>query len=128
MYIYGGIYAVKHYSQIAFIKDRFLCTNITYVFKLACIIIIIHFMCVFCFNFDLLFRQKQAEGHLLLVTQERSMYRETLDRSRRQAQVHFFLEGKFVQPNITSRIIILSILYNRCIIPAICCSPIQSTS
>ena len=41
---------------------------------------------------------KRAEEHLLLVTQERSVYRQELDESRRQTQAHFLLEGKFVPP------------------------------
>ena len=41
---------------------------------------------------------QKAEEHLLLVTQERSVYREALDESRRQAQAHFLLEGKFAPP------------------------------
>ena len=41
---------------------------------------------------------RRAEDHLLLVTQERSIYREALEESRRQTQAQFLLEGKFVPP------------------------------
>ena len=41
---------------------------------------------------------QKAEEHLLLVTQERSVYREALEKSRRQAQAHFLLEGQFAPP------------------------------
>ena len=41
---------------------------------------------------------QKAEEHLLLVTQERSVYREALEESRRQAQAHFLLEGQFAPP------------------------------
>ena len=41
---------------------------------------------------------QRAEDHLTLVTQERSLYREALDESRRQTQAHFLLEGKFTPP------------------------------
>ena len=40
---------------------------------------------------------QKAEEHLL-VTQEQSVYREALDESRRQAQAHFLLGGKFAPP------------------------------
>ena len=41
---------------------------------------------------------QRAEEHLLLVTQERSLYKEALDESKRQTQAHFLLEGKFTPP------------------------------
>ena len=41
---------------------------------------------------------QRAEEHLLLVTQERSLYKEVLDESKRQTQAHFLLEGKFTPP------------------------------
>ena len=41
---------------------------------------------------------QRAEQHLLLVTQERSLYKEALDESRRQTQAHFLLEGRFAPP------------------------------
>ena len=41
---------------------------------------------------------KRAEEHLLLVTQERSVYRQALDESRQQAQAHFLSQGKFSPP------------------------------
>ena len=41
---------------------------------------------------------RRAEDHLLLVKQERSIYREALEESRRQTQAQFLLEGKFVPP------------------------------
>ena len=49
---------------------------------------------------NLLQALQQAEAHLLLVTQERSVYREALEENRRQTQAHFLLEleGKFVPP------------------------------
>ena len=41
---------------------------------------------------------QRAEEHLLLVTQERSLYKQALDESKRQTQAHFLLEGKFTPP------------------------------
>ena len=41
---------------------------------------------------------QKAEQHLLLVTQERSLYKEALDKSKRQTQAHFLSEGKFTPP------------------------------
>ena len=41
---------------------------------------------------------KRAEDHLLLVTQERSVYKEVLDESRRQVLAHFLQEGEFTPP------------------------------
>ena len=40
----------------------------------------------------------RAEEHLVLVTQERSVYKEAVDESRRQVQGHFVREGVFVPP------------------------------
>ncbi len=53
-----------------------------------------YIFCVYHFPYTIQALQR-AEDHLTLVTQERSLYREALDESRRQTQAHFLLEGKF---------------------------------
>ena len=59
-----------------------------------------------------------AEEHLLLVTQERSIYEQEVDESRRQVQGHFLEEGVFVLLVIPFRCTIRLILRCRCITPA----------
>ena len=72
----------------------------------------------------------RTEEHLMLVTQERSLYRNEVERSRKAVHVHFGQEGVFVYTYILQigKLYTRLTLHSRCITPATRCSPAQSIS